>query len=76
MIKGIKVKDIRDFEKHCNRLVKLLEKIREYCPEAMYYMEEDGFCLLNGVPHSGSDKTHYERVVAEVYMPKCDSGAW
>ena len=76
MKKGIKDKDIRDFEKHANKLADLVEHIREYCPEANYYLAYDRLHLMNGEPHKGIGTSCPENSVTDVHIPYSGGGDW
>ena len=50
MKKGIKEKDIRDFEKYANKLDELMKRIQEYHPTANYYLNMDDLQLMCDAP--------------------------
>lgn len=60
MTKGVKAKDIRDFEKYVEKLNDLILRIREYCLEAQYYLANETLHILIGPSHAapciGMDK--------------------
>lgn len=79
MTKGIKAKDIRDFEKYARKLSEVVERIREYKPEANAFLAcglSSYLCLM------ADDHCDYDRgksrdlIVAEVDMPGFDGGDW
>lgn len=76
MRQGIKEKDVREFEKCCEKLNAVMERIRTYQPEACGYFAENSMNLMSGVPQEGSGDSHPERTVKTVYMPNYDGGAW
>jgi hypothetical protein len=77
MHKGIKEKDIRDFEKCCRKLSEIMRRIQEYCPEANGYLDDDTMNLMCGPAHTGvSDNPMHENVVTEVSMPDFNGGGW
>lgn len=47
MVKGIKAKDIRDFEKCVNKLNEIIERINKYKPDACIFVTDDVFYLLD-----------------------------
>ena len=55
----------------------LLAAVREYEPEANYYLEGDGLmCLLVGPSHDKKDKPLQENAACGVYMPNAGGGGW
>lgn len=52
MTKGIKAKDIRDFEKHARKLGEVIVRIREYKDNAHIYVTPGQFNLMAD-EHSG-----------------------
>ena len=79
MLKGIKAKDIRDFEKHAKKLNDVLGRIREYKPKANAFLAcgvHVYLCLMS------DDHCDYDRddvsdlVVTEVDMIGFDAGDW
>lgn len=77
MAKGIKEKDIRDFEKYAKKLNDVIVRIREYCPEAQYYLACETLHLMNGSSH-GHKELGIERgeSVAEFTMKYTSGGDW
>lgn len=76
MRQGIKEKDIRDFEKYANKLADVLQRIREYKPEANAYLAEDTLNLLSNEPHDEYGHKHEEYSVTNIYMQGFDGGGW
>lgn len=79
MTKGIKAKDIRDFEKYAKKLNDVVGRIREYKPEANAFLVcgvQTYLCLMS------DDHCDYERgrghefIVTEVDMMGFDGGDW
>lgn len=75
MRQGIKEKDIRDFEKYAKKLSDVVERIREYKPEANGFMNEETMCLMSEDWCESSCDPN-DVCVASVYMPSFDGGAW
>ena len=77
MRQGIKEKDIRDFEKYAKKLSDVVERNREYAPEANAYLAGDSELNL-----MSCDFREYPRmeqtdfIVTSVYMPSFDGGDW
>lgn len=46
MIKGIKKKDIDDFEKYARKLNEVMGRIRSYKPEAMAFLDNGDYFML------------------------------
>lgn len=46
MIKGVKDKDIRDFEKYASKLAEIIDRIVEYCPAARIYVTPQEINLM------------------------------
>lgn len=77
MTRGVREKDIRDFEKYANKLNIVITRIREYCPEAQYYLASEVLNLMTGPSHScpqlGIQKGE---IVAQVLMKYTSCGDW
>lgn len=76
MQKGIKEKDIRDFTKYAERLNQVMQRIREYKPEACIYASQESLCLLPCPPHEGLGKSNADQEIASVTISGMDSGAY
>lgn len=76
MTKGIKEKDIRDFEKYANKLEEVLQRIREYKPEANVYLAEDTLNLMSNRTHDIYEHPLQENIVTSIYMNGFDGGDW
>lgn len=55
MRKGIKEKDIRDFEKYAGKLAETLDRVRKYNQDASGFMSNDSLCLMSGDWHEPYD---------------------
>ena len=79
MRNGIKEKDIRDFEKYAKKLGDVLNRIREYKPEANAFLVggvQTYLCLMSD-DHCDYDRDEQsELIVAEVDMIGFDGGDW
>ena len=79
MKNGIKEKDIRDFEKYANKLNGVLQRIREYKPEANAFLACGVYaylCLMSEDHCDCPEIEHEKFVVTEVDMPGFDGGDW
>ena len=79
MRKGIKAKDIRDFEKICIRLNNLMCRIHEYQPNALLYVAGESstiFHLTVGLDDADSMKDRSETSVVGVDVAYSDCGGW
>lgn len=79
MTKGIKEKDIRDFEKYAMKLRDVLARIRKYKPEANAFLACDmqTYLYLIADDHCDFDQTERDDlIVAEVNMAGFDGGGW
>lgn len=77
MAKGIKKKDIRDFEKYAKKLSDVIVRIREYCPEAQYYLACEELHLMNGPSHEHSELGIKKgESVASVLLKHTSCGDW
>lgn len=74
MRQGIKEKDIRDFEKYARKLSDVVERIREYRPDARGFMNQETMCLMS-CDWCEIDEPN-DVCVASVTMPSFDAGAW
>lgn len=77
MTKGIKEKDIRDFEKYAEKLNDVIVRIRKYCPEAQFYLACEVLNLMNGPSH-GHPELGIKKgeVAASVLMKHTGGGDW
>lgn len=79
MRKGIKERDIRDFEKYAKKLSDVVERIREYKPEANAFLVcgvQTYLCLMSD-DHCDYDRNEHENfIVAEVDVVGFDGGDW
>lgn len=76
MKNGIKEKDIRDFKKYAEKLLNVLNRIREYKPEANAYFDDDILNLLSGESHDENARPNYQNVVTSINMPNFGGGGW
>ena len=80
MRQGIKEKDIRDFEKHAQKLSAVLERIREYKPEANAFLACEGLSTvlyLMSDDHCDYLRSEQDKlIVTEVDMVGFDGGGW
>lgn len=81
MRKGIKEKDIRDFEKCVKKLNDILERIHEYNPKVALFIS--GECVtsfnligLGGIPEEGLFSERQKGVVSSVEVNYSDCGGW
>ena len=78
MKNGIKAKDIRDFNKCVEKLNGIMERIREYKPEAHIYATPGSLNLMSGVldgRHSACEEQEQMMVVA-ANCAKLEAGDW
>lgn len=75
MNQNIKEKDIRDFEKYAKKLSEVVERIREYNPNASGFMECDCLCLMSD-EWRGRDCYPNDICATAINMPHFDGGAW
>lgn len=79
MEKGIKAKDIRDFEKYAKKLSDVVGRIREYKPEANAFLAcgvQTYLCLMSD-DHCDYDRDEkIDLIVTEVDMVGFDGGDW
>jgi len=59
---NIKKKHINKFIKLANELDTLIKEIKEYCPEAQYYVSVETLNLMNGETH---DDKHFQHSLRE-----------
>lgn len=76
MQKGIKEKDIRDFEKCALKLLDIIERIRTYQPEANIYVAGNEMHLMSESDCGLSKEEAQELVVASVLITAMDCGDW
>ena len=78
MKKGIKEKDIRDFEKYANKLDELMKRIQEYHPTANYYLNMDDLQLMCDAPFidgkDGDIKYNENAIVSSVWIRSASGG--
>lgn len=80
MRQGIKEKDIRDFEKYAQKLSSVMNRIREYKPEANAFLACEGLStVLNLMSDDHCDYRRNEQqslIVTEIDMVGFDGGDW
>lgn len=78
MKKGIKEKDIRDFEKYAKKLDEVINRIQEYCPSANYYLNMDLLQLMCDEPfidgNDGAVKYNDDAEVSSVWIRSSSGG--
>jgi len=72
----IKMKDRNRFVKAVERLNKIMEDIRKYCPTAWYYVEGEGTFNLYDRNDSHWEGVPQEKAVEQVVAWHMDCGAW
>lgn len=73
---GIKEEHIIEFQKCCQNLNILIEKIRKYCPEAQYYLATSNLHLMIGASHELSGKPRSEYSVTSEIISHISGGDW
>ena len=79
MTNGIKAKDIRDFEKYARKLSEVVERIREYKPEANAFLAcgvSTYLCLMSDDHCDYGWREREDLIVTEVDMIGFDGGDW
>lgn len=78
MTKGIKAKDIRDFEKCAEKLNSIIGRIREYAPEAAVYATPNELYLMAGFldDRAPAREEQAEMVVTSRQVQALESGDW
>ncbi len=79
MRKGIKEKDIRNFEKACKKLDDIMQRIHEYQPDALLYVAGESattFNLTVGMDDCESMGERCESAVTSVPVAYSDCGGW
>lgn len=77
MQKGIKEKDIKDFEKYAKKLDEVMKRILEYNPNATIYLNMDNLELHGNMPfyNFGSNCLYTdEYLVADVWIRSSSGG--
>lgn len=73
MVQKIKNKDVRRFEKACERLAKVIEDIQEYNPDAYLFCNMD-VLELHGIQYDSDVDFHDAEPVAAVYVTSTNCG--
>lgn len=73
MRKGIKEKDIRDFEKYANKLDETMKRILEYNPNAEIFLNMDNLELF-GKSFTGNGTYMEENKVSGVWIRHSSGG--
>lgn len=73
MVQGIKDKDIKRFEKTCEKLAKIMEDIRQYNPNAGIFCNMDSL-ELHGYEYDNDNEFHYADPVISCYIEKLNCG--
>jgi len=69
--------DKRDFAQAVNLLNKVMARVREYIPEAEYYVECESLHLMTGLAHDAEDGgARTDRIALSAIIDNCDCGAW
>lgn len=83
MQKGIRNKDIQNFEKYAAKLNAIIERIRAYAPEAYIYASPGELNLMAGVEDNkfattleASAKEREDFLVSSVKVTSLESGDW
>jgi hypothetical protein len=79
MTKGIKEKDIRDFEKHARKLGEVIKRIREYKDNAHIYVTPQQFNLMADEMsghHGRIESKEEDTVVTYVLCSFVECGDW
>lgn len=78
MTKGIKTKDIRDFEKYAGKLHEVMERIWTYKPEASIYATPGELNLMAGfLDGKCSAQDEQEKMlVTTVCFSRLEAGDW
>lgn len=77
MTKGIKARDIRDFERHAKKLDEIIKRIRSYAPEAHIYVACDTMHLMSkSTLDCESKEKEQSYVVSDVCIEGMDCGDW
>ncbi len=80
MKKGIKNKDIRDFEKACQKIGDIMERIHEYQPDALLFVSGESWTDFNlTVGMAEAEENMHKRnesVVTSVIVPYADCGSF
>lgn len=66
----------KQFDNLTRRLEVLLSEVREYEPEAEYYLSNDTLNLMVGPAHTGLGENHQENVALSRTIPGLDGGGW
>ena len=73
----IKAKDRKRIERAINSLNSALENIKEYVPNANYYIEDsDSFLVLSGDTHDENGEARPDRVMAYFKLIGASGGGW
>ena len=76
MRKGIKEKDIRDFEKYAKKLNDVICRIQEYNQDANVYLAMEDLCLMSGRSHDDYGYKQPENIVTSVIITSANGGDW
>jgi hypothetical protein len=77
MIKGIKNKDIKDFEKCCNKLKVIMDRITDYTPEANLYVASGDINLMCDCKRDGFGGSPSQDSIVTSFTIGCiDGGDW
>lgn len=74
MKQGIKVKDIRDFEKAVERLDEVLERIQQYKPTAYIYVTPSQISLMS--EKNDEVSANQDLIVTSGIIVNLDCGDW
>ncbi len=74
MTKGVKEKDIMDFERYCNKLKAVMDRIVNYAPEANLYAAIGDINLMFDCKRDGFGGSPSQDSIVTGFSMKCTDG--
>lgn len=72
----IKQEHVEKFVKLARSLDRLMEHIKDYCPDAMLYLAMEDLNLLRGPSHTQDGEPLQENIVESVRVDSMSGGDW
>lgn len=64
------------FLRAVSALNRLLDEVKQDCPEANYYLQENVLILLSGPSHDERERAHPEREISSATLYFSSGGGW
>jgi len=76
MQKGVKEKDIRDFERYSLKIKSIMDRINKYNQEANIYVAENEVYLMGSSVYDSNGSPSQDNIVTSIHIGRIDGGGW